>query len=120
MSGSQFDIPSLSVSAAREAPEGGARAPVPRPPDPRDALALPDQVAGKRRSRTSWLIAALAAGGLVAGYFFFWRTQGPSNPYRVSPAELRSIRQTVEAFGSLDVVSRRYVPAPRAGQLSEL
>jgi membrane fusion protein, multidrug efflux system len=33
---------------------------------------------------------------------------------------MRSIRQTVEAFGSLDVVSRQYVPAPRAGQLSEV
>src|SRR5688500_8048352 len=33
---------------------------------------------------------------------------------------MRSIRQTVEAFGSLDVVSRWYVPAPRAGQLSEV
>jgi HlyD family secretion protein len=120
MSGSQFDIPSLSVSAAREAPDDGTRVPVPRPPDPRDALTLPDQVAGKRRARLSWLFIALGAVALLAGYFFFWKAQGPSNPYRVSPVEVRSIRQTVEAFGSLDVVSRRYVPAPRAGQLSEV
>ena len=57
---------------------------------------------------------------LAGGYLFFTRSQGPSNPYRVSPVEVRSIRQTVEAFGSLDVVSRRYVPAPRPGQLSEV
>lgn len=77
-------------------------------------------MSGKRRARVSWLIVALGAAALVAAYLFFWRAQGPSNPYRVSPVEVRSIRQTVEAFGSLDVVSRRYVPAPRAGQLSEL
>jgi HlyD family secretion protein len=120
MSGSQFDIPSLSVSAAREAPEDAPRVPVPRPPDPRDALALPDQMAGRRRGRISWLIVLLGAAALVAAYLFFWRAKGPSNPYRVSPVEMRSIRQTVEAFGSLDVVSRWYVPAPRAGQLSEV
>jgi HlyD family secretion protein len=120
MSGSQFDIPSLSVSAAREAPGDGARVPVPRPPDPRDALALPDQVAGRRRSRISWLIILFGAAALLAAYLFFWKAKGPSNPYRVSPVEMRSIRQTVEAFGSLDVVSRWYVPAPRAGQLSEV
>jgi HlyD family secretion protein len=120
MSGSQFDIPSLSVTSAREAPEGSPQLPVPRPPDPRDALALPDQAAGKRRGRLLWLSLLIGAGVLGAGYFFFWSASGPSNPYRVSPVEVRSIRQTVEAFGSLDVVSRVYVPAPRPGQLSEL
>jgi HlyD family secretion protein len=120
MSGSQFDIPSLSVSAAREAPGDGARVPVPRPPDPRDALALPDQVAGRRRSRLTWLLVLLGAAVSLGAYFFFWRAQGPANPYRVSPVEVRAIRQTVEAFGSLDVVSRWFVPAPRAGQLGEL
>src|SRR5690606_14592910 len=112
------DIPSLSVPAAREAPEAGAR--VSRPPDPRDALALPDQMTARRRGRLPWLVIALAAAALVAGYFFFWRAKGPTNPYRVSAVEVRSVRQTVGAFGSLDVVSRRYVPAPRAGQLAEL
>jgi HlyD family secretion protein len=120
MSGSQFDIPSLSVSAAREAPDEAPRVPVPRPPDPRDALALPDQMAGRRRGRISWLLVLLGAAALLAAYLFFWRAKGPANPYRVSPVEMRSIRQTVEAFGSLDVVSRWYVPAPRAGQLSEV
>jgi HlyD family secretion protein len=118
MSGSQFDIPSLSVSAATETPEGTARAP--RAPDPRDALALPDQLAGKRRGRLVWLLALLAAVIVGGAYFLFWRGQGPHNPFRVSPVEVRSIRQTVEAFGSLDVVNRHYVPAPRPGQLSEL
>jgi HlyD family secretion protein len=120
MSGSQIDIPSLSVPAARDAPEDGPRIPVPRPPDPRDALALPDQLAGKRRGRALWLLVVGLAAALAAGYFLFWTRSGPSNPYRISPVEMRSIRQTVEAFGSLDVVSRVYVPAPRPGQLSEI
>ena len=116
MSGSQFDIPSLSVSAGRDAPEA---LPVPRPADPRDALALPDQLAGKRRSRLTWLIAGAVGAAALAAYLL-WSRPGPSNPYRVSPVEVRSIRQTVEAFGSLDVVSRHYVPAPRSGQLAEV
>jgi len=116
MSGSQFDIPSLSVPAGRDAPEGP---PVPRPADPRDALALPDQMASKRRGRLAWLAASAVAGAALLAYFA-WSRPGPSNPYRVSAVEVRSIRQTVEAFGSLDVVGRHYVPAPRAGQLAEV
>ena len=81
---------------------------------------MPDQLAGKRRGRTTWLMLLGAAVVLGGGYLFFTRSQGPNNPFRVSPVEVRSIRQTVEAFGSLDVVSRRYVPAPRPGQLSEV
>jgi HlyD family secretion protein len=120
MSGSQFDIPSLSVPAAREASEEVSLPVVPRAPDPRDALALPDQLAGKRKGRLSWLLVLLAAVVIAGVYFLFWSGQGPGNPYRVSPVEVRSIRQTVEAFGSLDVTSRWYVPAPRPGQLSEV
>jgi HlyD family secretion protein len=116
MSGSQFDIPSLSGSAVREAPDA---LPVPRSPDPRDALALPDQ-GSKRRGRLFWILTLVAAGAALAFYFLVWTRQGPSNPFRVSPVEVRSIRQTVAAFGSLDVVSRHYVPAPRPGQLTEL
>ncbi len=118
MSGSQFDMPSLSVSTEREAPIGAAPV-VARPEDPRDALALPDQLAGKRRGRRLWLIA-LAAAVLIGAYFLFWKRSGPENIYRFSPVERREIRQTVEAFGSLDVLRRVYVPAPRPGQLSEL
>ena len=62
----------------------------------------------------------MALAGLVAAYFYFRSASGAADTYRVSPVERRDIRQTVEAFGSLDVLSRVYVPAPRPGQLNEI
>jgi HlyD family secretion protein len=118
MSGSQFDIPSLSVSGERNGPDGALTPPA-RPQDPRDALALPPPLATGARNRR-WLIGLLAVGLLAFAYFKFWGSGGPQALYRVSPVERRAIRQTVEAFGSLDVVRRVLVPAPRPGQLSEI
>jgi HlyD family secretion protein len=74
----------------------------------------------QRRGKRRWLIVLLVAAALVAGYFLFWSRPGPADVYRLSPVERRTIRQTVEAFGSLDVLHRVYVPAPRPGQLAEI
>jgi HlyD family secretion protein len=122
MSGSQFDIPARSVSADRDPtdPRDGVLPPLARPEDPRDALSLPPQVADRRSGSRRWLIALVLGAALVAAYFTFWSGAGPAHVYRLSPVEKRSIRQTVEAFGSLDVLHRVYVPAPRPGQLAEI
>lgn len=117
MSGSQLDIPSISSTADRDA---SRMVPEPRPTDPRDELTLPDSIAGGRSRRNRWLFVLLAAAGAVALYLALWSKRAPELPYRLSPVERRAIRQTVEAFGSLDVVSRVYVPAPRTGQLTEI
>lgn len=119
MSGSQLDIPSLSVPEDQKSPRGAAPA-LDRPADPRDALALPTELTSKGPRRWIWIAALLAAAALAVAYFAFWRSPASENVYRLSPVERRSIRQTVEAFGSLDVVSRVFVPAARTGQLSEI
>jgi HlyD family secretion protein len=118
MSGSQFDITPLSVPGNREPVERVQASS--RPNDPRDELSLPEQMTSRRRNKRRWVLALLAVGGLLAAYFWFGRSSGEDNAYRVSPVERRDIRQTVEAFGSLDVPSRVYVPAPRPGQLNEI
>lgn len=119
MSGSQFDIPSLPVSTDPN-PLPPANPGLVRPPDPRDALALPEQLTGRGRRRWVWILALVAAALLIFAYFRFWAPSGTTDVYRLSSVERRSIRQTVEAFGSLDVVSRVFVPAARTGQLSEI
>jgi HlyD family secretion protein len=118
MSGSPFDIPSLPVAADQNSPEPAGPVMV-RPGDPRDALHLPSQMARGRRRRR-WLIALLGVAAGVVIYLGFWTKTVAQVPYRTSPVERRAIRQTVEAFGSLDVVSRVFVPAPRPGQLSAI
>lgn len=118
MSGSQLEIPSLPVSAERITPES-ALAP-PRPGDPRDALNLPQQLTDGGGNKRRWLIALGVLGALALAYFELWAPRGPAALYRVSPVERRAIRQTVEAFGSLDVVKRVLAPAPRPGQLTEI
>lgn len=121
MSGSQLDIPSLSGTADPASPHTAVlAAPARRPEDPRDALTLPDSVGAARGRKRRWVIILLLLAAGVAAYFIFWVKGTPTSPYRVSPVERRAIRQTVEAFGSLDVVSRMYVPAPRPGQLTEI
>src|SRR5262245_23735727 len=119
MSGSQFDIPSLSVSANRNR-AAPSPANEPRPEDPMNDLQLPEQLTSKRRGRTLWVVGLLVLAALVGAYFRFFATSKSEHPYRVSPVEKRAIRQTVEAFGSLDVLSRVYVPASRAGQLTNI
>ena len=91
-----------------------------RPEDPRDALSLPEGMTARGGGSRRWLIVVLVLAALIGGYFAFWAKRQPTDPYRVSPVERRAIRQTVEAFGSLDVVSRVFVPAPRPGQLTEI
>ncbi len=121
MSGSQLDIPSLSGAADPASPHAAAlAAPARRPEDPRDGLALPDNVTSRRGRTRRWLLVLLLAAAAVGAYFAFVAKRAPASLYRVSPVERRAIRQTVEAFGSLDVVSRVYVPAPRPGQLTEI
>jgi len=128
MSGSQFDIPSLSVTseantAERKTPVARGEAAAlekPRPAGSTDELQLPEQLTKPRRGWQRWLIGLLVVAALMGAYFRFFAPQKAEHPYRVSPVEKRAIRQTVEAFGSLDVLSRVYVPAARAGQLTSV
>jgi HlyD family secretion protein len=119
MSGSQFDIPSLSVSADRKRGDAVVMD-KPRPADPTNELQLPEQLTTRRKGRLYWALGLLLLAGAAGAYWRFFATGEAEHPYRVSPVERRAIRQTVEAFGSLDVVSRQYVPAPRAGQLTSV
>lgn len=83
-------------------------------------LQLPEQLSSPRRNKRRWLIgAAVLALGVVA-YFRFFAPAEQEDLYRVSPVERRAIRQVVVAFGSLDVASRVFVPAARAGQLTSV
>lgn len=79
---------------------------------PKQPLAIPGHLTGGAPPwrRLLWLPAALALAGLA--YFQFWRKPEPESVYQVGRAELRDIRQTVEAFGSLEAKSRTLVPAP--------
>jgi HlyD family secretion protein len=124
MSGSQFDIPSLSASAQRKTPGekilDAASVEKPRPAGSTDELQLPEQLTKPGRGWLRWLIALLVVAALAGAYFRFLAPAKAEHPYRVSLVEKRAIRQTVEAFGSLDVLSRVYVPAARAGQLTSV
>jgi HlyD family secretion protein len=81
---------------------------------------LPERLTAPNRHRARWVLALIVLALLVVGYFRFFAPTKPSHLYRVSPVERRAIRETVEAFGSLDVLSRVYVPAPRPGQLTSI
>jgi HlyD family secretion protein len=134
MSGSQFDIPSLPVTPDRNrveaAPVKSERgrvvpaSPLPHSPPLQspgnNELQLPEQLTSPRRNRRRWLIGGAALALAALAYFRFFSPTEQAEPYRVSPVERRAIRQTVEAFGSLDVASRVYVPAARAGQLTSV
>jgi HlyD family secretion protein len=88
--------------------------------DPRNALALPAGLERRKKPRWPWILGLLILGAAIAGYLKFWSGRGGEALYRTSPVERRAIRQTVDAFGSLDVLRRRFVPAPRQGQLAEI
>jgi HlyD family secretion protein len=85
-----------------------------------DDLNLPEQLTRPRRAWWRWAIGLLVVAALVGAYFRFFAPTKAEHLYRVSPVEKRAIRQTVEAFGSLDVLSRVYVPAARPGQLTSI
>jgi HlyD family secretion protein len=134
MSGSQLDIPSLHMSAARNTaqpelsdpsravdPNGGDPNRVdPNRVDPNAELNLPERLTAPRRGRSRWILALIAAALVAGGYYSYQSQRKPEHLYRSSPVERRAIRQTVEAFGSLDVLSRVYVPAARPGQLTSV
>lgn len=137
MSGSQFDIPPLPVTPDRNRLEAApvkseqgrvvtASPSLPHPPQlPAQAhgdneLQLPEQLTSPRRSRRRWIIGAVLLALGAGAYFQFFAPTEQEELYRVSPVEHRAIRQVVEAFGSLDVASRVYVPAARAGQLTSV
>jgi len=108
----------LAVSADRSRGEAGA---VDKArPGTSDDLQLPEQLTKPNRGWQRWAIGLLVVAALAAAYFRFFAPAKAEHPYRVSPVEKRAIRQTVEAFGSLDVLSRVYVPAARGGQLTSI
>jgi HlyD family secretion protein len=119
MSGSQLDIPSLSVSAARN-PAGSELSDPSRPRDAGAELNLPERLTAPQRGKSRWILVLIGAALLAGGYYRYQAQRKPEHLYRSSPVERRAIRQTVEAFGSLDVVSRVYVPAARPGQLTSV
>src|SRR3954469_20481404 len=101
----------LAISADRN--RGEAESVDNARPGTSDDLQLPEQLTKPNRGWQRWAIALLVAAALAAAYFRFLAPAKADHPYRVSPVEKRAIRQTVEAFGSLDVLSRVYVPAAR-------
>jgi len=118
MSGSQFDMPSLSAPTQRDPA-------IPpnehlRPLDQNNELQLPAQLTTPSRGRWRWALALLVVVLAVGAYYRYVAASKPEHPYRVSAVEKRAIRQIIEAFGSLDVVSRVYVPAARPGQLTSI
>jgi len=119
MSGSQFDIPSLSVSTDHRG-EAGSVDDKAAPRGTTDDLQLPEQLTRPSRGWLRWVIGLAVLAALVGAYYRFAAPGKAEHPYRVSAVEKRAIRQTVEAFGSLDVLSRVYVPAARAGQLTSI
>lgn len=99
---------------------------LPHPPQLQDQshgnneLQLPEQLTSPRSNKRRWVIGAVLLALGAAAYFRFFAPVEQEDLYRVSPVEHRAIRQVVEAFGSLDVASRVFVPAARAGQLTSV
>jgi HlyD family secretion protein len=84
-------------------------------------LVLPESIAGPTRRRVLRSIAAVVAVLLVLALaLLLLRRPAGTTEYRTAPVERRTIVETVEATGHLDVLSRFHVPAPVAGRVLEI
>lgn len=84
-------------------------------------LVIPPGLRHTRARRWRFIIAALLGAILLTlGAHRLMRTQVVSAQHRTAAAERRSITQTVEASGDLDVPRRFEVAAPAEGRLVEI
>lgn len=83
-------------------------------------LVIPASVR-RSASRFRWIAALVfSVGAAAAGYVYYGPKSAEPNPYRPAEVERRSIVKLVEATGQLDVMRRLEIPAPAAGQLTEI
>lgn len=93
---------------------------VPRPVIPRSSsdtgLELPDTVGRPPSRRRTVVIALLVLIGIAVAWWFI-SARSREVQFRVAPVVRRTVVQTVEAQGKIDVASRYEVPSPRVGRL---
>jgi HlyD family secretion protein len=93
---------------------------VPRPispqPSPDAGLELPDTI-GRPPSRRKAIVVVLLAAIAAAVAWWVVSARGREVQYRVAPVVRRTVVQTVEAQGKIDVATRYEVPSPRIGRL---
>jgi len=82
-----------------------------------NGLVLPDAITGPPSRRRAVVVSALLGLLILAVVGWVFATRSGEFPYRVATVTRRTVVQTVEAQGRLDVSQRFEVPSPRAGHL---
>jgi HlyD family secretion protein len=93
---------------------------VPRPVVPHSSsdteLELPHTVGRPPSRRRAIIVVLLAVLGIAVAWWFI-TARSREVQYRVAPVVRRTVVQTVEAQGKIDVATRYEVPSPRVGRL---